>query len=136
MASYLASMLPLPPASVLLTLAGVGVVVGLAAGFVAWSRRRRARRSAVTTWAASCAARLEAIGDAGGRPRWRQETLREYALALGRAGLVDGRAAAIVDILGQEVHGREPVTTADRALVDQVLAELEAPGSLPALSSK
>lgn len=122
--AYLASALPLPPASVVLAVAVVGGVAGLLVGGVVWVRRRRARRPVVRGWAEAGAARLEAIGAARGRPRWPQETITEYSLALVRSGAVDDRGAVVGRALSGDVHNRGGLSPEDRAEIDRLLTDL------------
>lgn len=122
---YLARHLPdlSPPVIALLTL----VVFAIGAVF-AWqpiralltrihARRRRG-------WAHRQLDRLDAIGTKLGREREPAETAHEYAAALNRTVLPDGRLATVADALAADAFGEDALDADARTEVEQLIDEL------------
>lgn len=122
--SYLAARLPLPPVWAITAAVAIGaliVAMATAVRLQAVLARRRERRP--KSWAEACLVRIEAAGAARGRPRRPSETMREYAGSLRRAGVGDTRLEEAAAIVTRDAFSGEPVTTAERALVEEVLEE-------------
>lgn len=107
------------------------VLVVVAVAVLAWLvwRRVRARPGAPPAWATRSFARLVAAGAAFDRHRRAGETPAEYAAALGEV-VGDPHLVLVGAVLTAEAwSGREPAPAgaevADRAAVEQVLADLE-----------
>lgn len=123
-ASYLAARLPRPPAWAIAVVIAIGMLAATVAAVVrlqAVIARRRERRP--KSWAEACLVRLEAAGAARGRPRRPSETVREYAAALRRGGVGSIRLEDAAAIVTRDAFSGEPVTAAERALVEKVLEE-------------
>jgi protein-glutamine gamma-glutamyltransferase len=124
--AYLNSRISVPPWTPVVIAIAV-LAFGLALGARLVVRRRRARQDRVApSWAATRLVTLERIGERLGRARAPGETTPEYAHALAR---LDPFAAdsvlTVARVLDAAMFSTAPPHAADRAAVDDALADLE-----------
>lgn len=125
---YLAKVIPtrIPP--------GVARAVGLLAAVVAvgWSVilwigvAGRRREEAAAPWPVGFTRRLQAAGEARGRPRRKGQTVTEYVSDLTRSVLPDARLAQVADIVGAEAFSGGPSDRAAQHRAEEILREVEA----------
>ncbi len=130
---YLDAHLPSPPmwavGFVATAAAAMSAVFGGAVFWRSVASRRRSERE--RSWAEVCLARIEKIGNAGGRPRRPSETTREYGAILRRANLAGFEILDVVDTVDRDVFGDEPADPATRARTEGALDALERTAGRP-----
>jgi transglutaminase-like putative cysteine protease len=108
------------------------ILLGVAAGLtvtavaarrvaVAWKARRSRPQPG---WAELCQRRLEEAGAADGRPRRQNETVLEYASALGERSPPDRQLERVATLVSRAAFSDAPLADEDRRWVEAVLEEV------------
>ncbi len=93
------------------------------AGWVAWRVVRWRRRQAARPWAARFLARLERAGEARGRPKWPEETPKEYAAGLAASVLPDPRLEEVGELVTVAAYARRELGEGEKAHAADVLRQ-------------
>lgn len=127
LAQYLDLSLPSLPQGAgraVFALALVGAGIGLAAWVLAGSARKRSlgRRP----WVTRFLDRVEAAGEARGRPRPPAQSASAYIRELGRSVLPDSRFEGVAGVVEREVFGAMPADEEERTQAEQALQKATA----------